>query len=200
LKERQTADELLVKRFNAGDARAMDEIYNMYYKHLYHFAWRITQNAPEAEDIAVVTLEILLRRSADFVTMTNIKAFLFITVKNKCLKYLDATKRHRASEKELGSLQDEGDDYVLAQMVRSEFLMEIYREIENLPPIRKTVFKLFFIDGLDSQEIARQLGMTPDAVYNNKLKALKQLRNVLFDKKLMTVIAGLISGWSGLIL
>jgi RNA polymerase sigma factor (sigma-70 family) len=196
LKERQTTDELLVKQFNAGDARAMDEIYNMYFKHLYHFAWRITQNAPEAEDIAVVTLEILLRRCTDFLTMTNIKAFLFITVKNKCLKYLDATKRHRASEKELGTLQDEKDDYVLAQMVRSEFLMEIYREIENLPPTRKTVFKLLFIDGLDSQEIARRLGMTPAAVYVNKNKALKQLRSVLFDRKLMTVIAGVIWGRS----
>jgi len=197
LKERQTTDELLVKRFNAGDAQAMNEIYNMYFKHLYHFAWRITQNAPEAEDIAVVTLEILLRRCADFLTMANIKAFLFITVKNKCLKYLEATKRHRASEKELGALQDENEDYVLAQMVRSEVLMEIYQEIENLPPIRKTVFKLLFIDGLDSQQIARQLGMTPDAVYNNKLRALKQLRNVLFDRKLMTVVAGLIWGRLG---
>jgi RNA polymerase sigma factor (sigma-70 family) len=196
LKETQTTDELLVKRFNAGDAGAMDEIYNMYFKHLYHFAWRITKNAPEAEDIAVVTLEILLRRCADFLTMTNIKAFLFITVRNKCLKYLDATKRHRVSEKELGTLQDENDDYVLAQMVRSEFLMEIYREIENLPPTRKTVFKLLFIDGLDSREIARQLNMTLAAVYVNKNKALKQLRNVLFDRKLMTVIAGLIWGRS----
>ncbi|MBO9204633.1 MULTISPECIES: RNA polymerase sigma factor [Niastella] len=191
MKAGQSSDDLLVKRFNEGDARAMNEVYNMYFKHLYHFAWRITQNAPEAEDIAVVTLEILLRRNADFVTMTNIKAFLFITVKNKCLKYLDATKRHQASEKELGTLQDEKDDYILAQMVRSEFLMEVYKEIENLPPIRKTVFKLLFIDGLDSQEIARQLNMTPAAVYVNKNKALKQLRNVLFDRKLLTVIAGL---------
>lgn len=187
----QTTDELLVKRFNAGDVRAMDAIYNMYFKHLYHFAWRMTQNPLEAEDIVVVTLEILLRRYTDFLTMGNIKAFLFITVKNKCLKYLDATKRHRASEQELGFLSEYKDDYVLAQMVRSEFLMEIYREIENLPPKRKTVFKLLFIDGLNSQEIARQLNMTPAAVYVNKNKALKQLRNVLFDRKLMTVITGL---------
>lgn len=193
MKAGQTTDELLVKQFNAGDARAMNEIYNMYFKHLYYFAWRITQNAPEAEDIAVVTLEILLRRSADFLTMANIKAFLFITVRNKCLKYLDATKRHRASEVELGTLQDDKEDYMLAQMVRSEFLMEIYREIENLPPIRKTVFKLLFIDGLDSQEIARRLNMTPAAVYVNKNKALKQLRNALFDRKLMALIAGLFS-------
>ena len=88
---------------------------------------------------------------------------------------------------------DYKDDYVLAQMVRSEFLMEVYREIESLPPIRKTVFKMLFIDGLDSQEIARQLNMTPAAVYNNKLKALKQLRNILFDKKLLPVIVWLFS-------
>ena len=51
---------------------------------------------------------------------------------------------------------------------------------------------MLFIDGLDSQEIARLLNMTPAAVYNNKLKALKQLRNILFDKKLLPVVVGLV--------
>ncbi|OQP59674.1 hypothetical protein A3860_36505 [Niastella vici] len=191
MKAGQTSDELLVKRFNEGDKKALQTIYDMYFTHLFYFAYRLTQNRAEAEDIAVVTLEILLRRHTDFVTMPNIKAFVFITVRNKCLKFLDASKRHRASEQELGILSDEKDDYVLAQMVRSEFLMEVYREIEELPPVRKKVFKLFYIDGLDSQEIARLLRMTPAAVYNNKLKALKQLRNVLFDKKLLPLIGGL---------
>lgn len=191
MKAGQTSDELLVKRFNEGDKKALQTIYDMYFTHLFYFAYRITQNRAESEDIAVVTLEVLLRRHTDFLTMPNIKAFVFITVRNKCLKYLDATKRHRASEQELGILSDEKDDYVLAQMVRSEFLMEVYREIEGLPPVRKKVFKLFYIDGLDSQEIARLLRMTPAAVYNNKLKALKQLRNALFDKKLLPLIGSL---------
>ena len=77
-------------------------------------------------------------------------------------------------------------------LVRSEFLMEVYREIESLPPVRKKVFKLFYIDGLDSQEIARLLRMTPAAVYNNKLKALKQLRCVLFEKKLLSLLIWLL--------
>ncbi len=34
-------------------------------------------------------------------------------------------------------------------------------------------------------EIARQLKMTPAAVYVNKNKALKQLRSILFDRKLI---------------
>jgi RNA polymerase sigma-70 factor (ECF subfamily) len=191
LKTGQQSDEQLVRRFNEGESAALSTIYDMYFTHLYYFAWRITQNEAEAEDIAVVTLEILLRRSKDFVTMNNIKAFLFITVKNKCLKYLDALKRKQNTQQELITLFDGKDDYVLAQMVRSEFLMQVYREIESLPPVRKTVFKMLFIDGLDSQEIARQLNMTPAAVYNNKLKALKQLRNILFDKKLLPFIAGL---------
>jgi RNA polymerase sigma factor (sigma-70 family) len=192
LKAGTISDELLVKRFTEGNARAMQAIYELYFTHLFYFAYRITHNRAEAEDITVVTLEILLRRHTDFITMPNIKAFLFVTVRNKCLKYIDAEKRHRKSEIEIGTLQDDKDDYVLAQMVRSEFLMEVYREIESLPPIRKKVFKMLYIDGLDSQAIARELGMTPAAVYNNKLKALKQLRNVLFDKKLMPVFWGLL--------
>jgi RNA polymerase sigma factor (sigma-70 family) len=191
LKTGEISDEVLAKRFAEGDAKAMHAIYKMYFIHLSHFAYRITQNRAEAEDIAVVTLEFLLSRHADFVTMPNIKAFLFVTVRNKCLKYIAAEKRHRKSENELSTLQDEKDDYVLAQMVRSEFLMEVYREIESLPPVRKKVFKMLFIDGLTPQEIARQLGMSIEAVYNNKAKALKQLRNLLFDKMLMLVFWGL---------
>ncbi len=137
-------------------------------------------------------LEILLRRNTDFATMANIKAFLFITVRNKCLKYIDAEKRHRRSETEIGAPQDDKDDYVLAQMVRSEFLKwKFTAKLKVYPRFDRKSSKCSCIDGLDSQEIARMLRMTPAAVYNNKLKALKQLRNVLFDKKLLPLILGL---------
>lgn len=185
-----TNDEVLVKRFNAGEESAKQTIYDMYVTHLCLFATRIIHDKAEAEDITVVTLEILLRRHADFNTMSNIKAFLYITVKNRSLKYLEASKRKQHGQKELMNGADKQEDYILAQMVRAEFLQEVYSQIENLPQTQKAIFKMFYLEGLNCTEIATKLNMSLGTVYNNKSLALKHLRITLLGNKLLPVIVG----------
>jgi RNA polymerase sigma factor (sigma-70 family) len=85
---------------------------------------------------------------------------------------------------------DNQDDYVLAQMVRAEFLQEVYSLIEKLPPAPRMVFKMFYVEGLNSTDIAQKLKMTTGAVYNNKSLALKYLRIMLIENKLLPVIVG----------
>lgn len=182
MKGPQHTDEELVRRFGKGDKDAFAEVYERFYNHLHFFAWRIIKNGIDAQDIAIETLESLFDRFQGFNTLGNIRAFLFITCRNKCLKYLDGRKRQQIRQQELTSRTDNNEDYVLAQMIRSEFLLEVYREIESLPPGQKEVFKLFYIDGLNHGEIARLLNISLDSVYNHKLRALKQLRIKLFGK------------------
>jgi RNA polymerase sigma factor (sigma-70 family) len=191
LKTAENLDDQLIQQFNRGEPRALTRVYDKYYDALNYFAYRLIENTSEAEDIVIEVLEILLRRYQDFETMANVKAFLYISVRNRCLKYLQAIQRLRENQKRLLEDLNNPDNYVLIEMVRAELMDDIYREIESLPSTRRSVFKLFFVDGLSTEEISAKLNMKPDTVWVNKSKALHQLRNKLINKKLLSLIAGI---------
>lgn len=192
MKTHQHTDDKLVRGFNRGEAEALTKVYDMYFNALYFFAYRIIEDTAEAEDIAAVTLEALIQKHAEFETMANIKAFLYISVRNKCLNYIRASQYKRQTHKEIMESEPALENYVLIEMVRSELMNEIYQEIESLPPTRRSVIKLF-LEGLSTEEICQRLNMKPETVWFNKSKALQQLRNVLLNKKLLSLVTGLIN-------
>ena len=185
MKPARYTEDHLIKQFNKGERQALTQVYDMWFSNLCYFAFRLTGDLGEAEDITLTTLQILLSRHANFETMINVKAFLYITVRNKCLDYLKYAERQKNTYKELHEIRGEADDFALGQMIKAELMQRIYLEIESLPAKRKTIFKLFYIDGLEVNAIAKKLKMTPGSVSTSKSRAMEQLRHIVFHKKLL---------------
>lgn len=184
MKTRYTDEEKLIRDFNKGHAKALAAVYDLHFYPLYYFAYRYTRNKAEAEDITVTTLAIVMSRYQDFESLGKLKSFLYVTVRNKSLKYIERQEKERGLREELANSQDEAlDEHILAEMIRVEFLKEIYDRVEKLSPQKRTVFKLFFQDGLSNDEIAQKLRISSEAVRTNKSKALEQIRIALFNKK-----------------
>ncbi len=74
------------------------------------------------------------------------------------------------------------DDFLEAQIVQEDIFNRIYQEILELPVSDIKLLKLIFIEGLDSNEIAERLNITPNNVRNQKARALKKLRTLLLRK------------------
>lgn len=184
MKTRYTDEEKLIRDFNKGHARALAEVYDMHFYPLYYFAYRFTRNKAEAEDITIVTLGIVMSKYQDFESLGKLKSYLYVTVRNKCLKYIAQQEKERGLRQELAESQSEAlDEHILAEIVRTEYLKEIFNRVENLSPQKRMVFKLFYEDGLSNSEIAEKLHISSEAVRTNKSKALEQLRIVLFNRK-----------------
>lgn len=176
-------EEYIMFNFRAGTKCGFELMYHTFYLHLLHFAVSIIKDEECAKDIVICVLQRVFEKHKDFEAFTNAKAYLFISVKNKCLRYIEHKKKFNQEQ----YAYDEPiptEDLIDAKMVRSEFLQKIYIEIEALPPVRKEVFKLFYLEDLSIAEIAKKLNMTRDAASNNKLKAIKQLKRVLSLKKI----------------
>jgi RNA polymerase sigma-70 factor (ECF subfamily) len=192
MKPARYTEDKLMKQFNKGERAALDAVYKMWFPDLCYFAYRITGDLGESEDITSYALQILLSRHTQFETMMNVRAFLYVTVRNRCLDYLNYVKKKNASHKELFELQADNENYILMQMIQGELMKQIYEEIERLPEKRKKVFKLFYIEELDIPDIAKKLGMTPGAVSTTKSRALDQLRAIVSDKKLLPLTGFLV--------
>lgn len=135
------------------------------------------------KDIVTSALHILFTKHAEFESIGNVKAFLFTIIKNKCLTHLSNKRNHTSELLDISS-----NDYIEAQIIRNEFLQQVYQEIEQLPPLRKKVFKLFYIEGLSVAQISKTLKIPCASVSNNKMRAIKQLKGILSLKKIIPLL------------
>ena len=175
--------------FKKGDPHAFTSFFHIHYRPLCYFAAQLVGNQQDAEDIVKDTYVKLWQKHTDFETAQNIKAFLYISVRNACLNFLRHMQVKESSRKELMYLEEnKGEELVLNQMIRAELMQEIYTEIEKLPEKRRQVFKMSYLDGLKNDEIATQMNISIHTVKEHKGKALQFLRMRFSDRQIVLFI------------
>src|SRR5262249_49464522 len=143
---------------------AMNYLFKRHYKPLCYFAWQLTGDKAEAQDIAGEAFIKLWRKHDDFDSFRNIRAFLYIATRNACFDYLKHIQRKTASHESMSYLAEISEEYIQSRMARAEVLQLILYEVETLPPIRRQIFKMIYLEDLSTGEIAERLHITTDTV------------------------------------
>jgi len=177
----------IIRGLKKRHSHALNYIFKRHYKPLCYFAWQLTGNKPEAEDIAGEVFIKLWRRHNDFNSLQNIKAFLYIATRNACFDYLKHVQRKNASHEELLYLAENSEEFIQSRMAKAEVLQAILYEVETLPPVRRQIFKMIYLEDLSTNEIAQQLNITADTVRVQKARALNSLRTQVLKKGLMSL-------------
>src|ERR1044071_699800 len=182
-------DYILMEGFKKGKKKALAHFYKLHFRPLCYFAERLTNNKHEAEDIAAETFAKLWKIRENFDSPTNVKAFLYISVRNACLNYIKFIKRQNQAQKEMLYLAtDSEEDETFLLEVETSVLHHIYEEVENLPAQCKKIFKMIFFEGMSTAEIAEALKLSPNTVLNQKARAYRLLRVVLLKKQLLELV------------
>jgi RNA polymerase sigma-70 factor (ECF subfamily) len=184
----------IIRGLKKRHSHAINYLFKRHYKPLCYFAWQLTGNKAEAEDIAGDVFLKLWRKHNDFETLRNIKAFLYIATRNACFDYLKHLQRKNASHEELLYLAESSEDLIEAHIIKSEILRNILFEVETLPPVRKQIFKLIYLENLTTSEIAQKLNITTDTVRVQKARALNLLRTQLLKNGFISLNTILVSG------
>lgn len=176
--------ELLIEGLHKGEEKSIRTLYAMHYRPLCYFAENIIHNKSEAEDIAVESFLELLKKKTDFDNLADIKSFLFTVIRNACIDYLRKQKIRTQNNTKLSYLYASEELPVEYEMITAQLLQSVYAEIEHLPGQCKKVFKSFFIEGKTTAIIAEEMGIKPQTVLNQKVKALRLLRFMLLKEGL----------------
>jgi RNA polymerase sigma-70 factor (family 1) len=160
-----------------SETSSFKNVFTKYYPSLCYFAEKMVQDTPAAEDIVEEVFLKLWQKEPDFSRYKNIKALLYISVKNACLNFISMRRRSTQKKIELAYLLfQETETFALTEIIRSEVIRELYEELQKLSPECRNVMQLIFVEGWENKKIAAHLGITASTVRNHQAKGIKQLR------------------------
>jgi RNA polymerase sigma-70 factor, ECF subfamily len=183
-------DAALVSRLRAGDDTAYEQVVRTYSGRLLAVTRRILGTEEDARD-AVQDAFLNAFKSFDrFEGNAKLSTWLHRIAVNAALMKLRTRKRkpEQSIEGMLPSFLDDGhheerfaswDEPVDKALERAETRDLVRKKIEELPDSYRTVLVLRDIEGLDTEEAAKMLGLSPNAAKIRLHRARQALRTLL---------------------
>ncbi len=160
------------------DETAYRELFFLLFQPLKQFAFSIIKTRENAEEIVSdVFIEIWSRRH-DIIKIEDLKAYMFVCVRNACLRKLQQQRSTLSLDEvhvELSSDYTNPDDLVIANETHGKIL----QAIEQLPPRSKLIYKLAKEDKLRYKDIAALLNISVKTIDAQLSAALKKIASAL---------------------
>ncbi|MGD8780165.1 MAG: sigma-70 family RNA polymerase sigma factor [Ignavibacteria bacterium] len=168
-KEKFISDERLIELVGDGNLKAMEELFNRYYK---QFALKLLKDKDTSKDIVSDIFFNIWEKKNSFIISSSVRAYLYISVRNRAINFLKANKKLYDIEqnKDLKNLIEVSD---FAADIENEEVVE--KILSKLPEKKKLVFRLKVIDELKYKEIAEILSISVNTVQNHMVQAFKIL-------------------------
>lgn len=177
---------LLLKKFNGRDNFAFAQVYHLLYNELYHFTSRIYRDSEViAEDVVHdVFIKVWESRDYQFKNIDNIKAYMFVAIKNRYRNHID----HQKSILKYNYNFKSNEENFTSEVVETEALSIITQAISLLPEECARVFKLH-LEGWSVKEIACKLSKAESTVYTQRNEAISLLKSKLNGGSLILILS-----------
>jgi RNA polymerase sigma factor (sigma-70 family) len=175
----------LINDFHQNDLRADRLIFNRHFRPLCVYAENIAGNMQEAEDLVVIVFQKMMTIRKQFHSSSGIAAFLYTSTRNAALNSKRNHKQRTLAREQFAYLTSTDllqKDPRQNEIIKLELLSHIYQEMETLPKKCRTIFKLYFLKQLSSDEIANKLGISPQTARSQKARAIQLLKLKVFRK------------------
>jgi RNA polymerase sigma-70 factor (ECF subfamily) len=185
-----TGEGALLAGLRSGDSAAFEELVRTYGSRLFAVARRMLASEADARDAVQDAFLSVFRALPSFAGESRLSTWLHRIVVNAALMKM-RSRRRRPEEAiddllprfiEDGHHVEEFADWQLPadeQIARSETCAMVREAIGRLPESYRTVVMLRDIDQLDTETVARMLGVSPNAVKIRLHRARQTLRTLL---------------------
>lgn len=172
--DENAADDALVTMLMDGSEAAFDLIYERYWKKLYNEAYKRLNDSSDSEEI-VQDVFVDLWNKRENRQIDNLRGYLLGAVRYQVFAVYHKRKNLPAFEEPLDYMAFSSDDADSGYM-RDELLASIHLWLETQPEKRREIFRLRYLEGLSTLEIAEQLDISRKTVQNQLNTSQQSLR------------------------
>jgi RNA polymerase sigma factor (sigma-70 family) len=155
-----TDDQALIRRAQAGDAQAFEQLLECYYETLFRFAYKWCGNRADAEDVTQQACIKLSRSLGQFRFESAFSSWLYRVVVNCARDWARSQARHASEPAEL--VEQVASDSVSVE--RQVYLWQLLHQLDELPEGIKETLLLVYAEGLTHSEAARVLEVKESTV------------------------------------
>lgn len=185
-----------ISSIKQGNNLAFEKLYKSYYNPLFFFAIQYLKEDGDAENMVQETFLAfwLNRENFNGTNETSVRAWLYNTIKNKCLNYLDKeNNKHKYVNHQRQALDLEVlKELEISEVTFNEIESLLQEALELMTPQCRRVFELSRFKGLKNKDIAEEMNITVKAVEGNMTRALKLLKTHLHDYLPLCIILNIL--------
>lgn len=184
------SDDELIQTFVAGTPEAFEELVLRYKNSLYQYIMSLVHDEGAAGDLFQDVFLALYKHAADFKAQGKVKAWLFLTARNKTLNYF----RDRKEAVSLDEPDEEGNEFWhevlpdgeadhLEQLTSREGLERLKKVIDSLPPRQKEA--IYLRQYLSFAEMAQVQHRPLGTVLADCHRAVAKVRHLLASEEFL---------------
>lgn len=170
-------DKKLIKEIRRGDRKAFRAVFDLYFNALAAFGYKYVGDRQAVEDMVQEAFIGFWEGRDQFDHLNAVKAFLYTSVRNKCLNHLKHLSVRRKHEDSL-LYRLESDHYFESHVIEEETFNQLFAEIRNLPASSREIM-LLALNGLKNQEIADELNISINTVKTQKKIAYAKIKDAM---------------------
>ncbi|WP_426790747.1 RNA polymerase sigma-70 factor [Sphingobacterium sp. WOUb80] len=170
----------------------IESLFQQYYRQLCLFANNILRDEAQAEDVVQSFFAGLCEGRNTLPEEENArKSYLFISVRNNCLKQIRSEKTRNRYVDQLDKDMIE-EQTVMDAMIQAEVIHQLMEAIHQLPKGCRQVLHMAVFEKLSNDEIANNLSISINTVKSQKKRAI-QLLKVRLNAHLLMLLLFLLS-------
>jgi RNA polymerase sigma-70 factor (ECF subfamily) len=176
----QNPDFELIRRFNAGDEAAFNEIVKKYQKKIYWHARRMTGNHLDADEVVQQVLIVIYDNLKKFRFQSSLYTWIYRITSTRTLNFLNRNK-----VKKLFGLEESGaeslsaNEDIIENYEQKEKLEKIEKQLQKIPVKQREVFIMRNFDDLSYKEISEVTGRSEGGLKANYFHALNKIMELM---------------------
>lgn len=172
--------EHLINQCKKKDPQAFRRLVEAYQAMVYSLSFRLLCNEEEAKDIVQETFLKVWLHLDKYKTDRKFSTWLYTIASNLCLDKLKSVRYH-VQNSPLPEVTERlvSSDNVEQQLIDADLGNIIASLTEQLSPKQRVVFTLFYLEGIETDEIAIITAMTAEQIKNNLFLARKTMKEKL---------------------
>ncbi len=166
----------ILLRVKQGDRGAFRSLYDAYAPMLFDLGFKLLRDTAAAEELVQDCFVKVWSNRAEIREDYEIWPLIYVMAKRLCFNQL----RHaRVAKKYLVQIEDVVVNDVEQRLDVRELESQLEHSIESLPEQQKKALRLSRLEGYSHQQIAAEMGISPNTVKNHITQALKNLKKNL---------------------